>query len=127
MQLLVGRCPASTTLEVVVRAEACADLIPELSMAREFGRALHGAAPVDVIGSVPGRWIVQDGQHWLNRWLELTGDTENAAFMMLTACRMWRFAATGEHSFKTAAALWVLARDPSLMAVRQARSAGPAR
>jgi hypothetical protein len=40
--------------------------------------------------------------------------------MVLTACRMWRFAVEEVHCSKARAAGWALARDPSLTAVRQA-------
>jgi len=40
--------------------------------------------------------------------------------MVLTACRVWRFATEGLHCSKTAAGRWALARDPSLVAVDEA-------
>jgi len=40
--------------------------------------------------------------------------------MVLTACRMWRFAVDGVHCSKSEAARWALARDPSLVAIEQA-------
>jgi hypothetical protein len=43
--------------------------------------------------------------------------------MVLTACRMWRFELTGEHTSKTDAARWALKRDPSLIGVELALSA----
>jgi predicted nucleotidyltransferase len=104
----------------VARRVADPDLLAELSMARA-GRALRGAEPSEVIAPVPSEWVVDRGRHWLTTWRSLTDDTANAAFMVLTACRMWRFAVEGVHSSKTEAAAWALDRDPSLMVVRQAR------
>jgi hypothetical protein len=89
-------------------------------MARADGRALQGAAPHEVIAPVPVDWIVDRGRHWLLNWRSLTGDAENAAFMVLTACRIWRFALESVHCSKAQAAQWALDRDPSLTAVRQA-------
>jgi len=43
--------------------------------------------------------------------------------MVLTACRVWRFEQTGEHTSKTDAGTWALARDPSLTGVERALSA----
>jgi hypothetical protein len=42
----------------------------------------------------------------------LTDDAENAAFMVLTACRIWRFALESVHCSKAQAAQWALDRDP---------------
>ena len=53
-------------------------------------------------------------------WRSLTDDADNAAFMVLTACRIWRFAVENVHCAKAQAAEWALGRDPSLTAVRQA-------
>ncbi|BBH70340.1 hypothetical protein ACTI_70250 [Actinoplanes sp. OR16] len=99
---------------------ADADLPTELSVARAHGRALYGPEPSTVIAPIPDHWIVERGRHWLRTWQSLTGDAEHAAFMVLTACRIWRFAAEGTHCSKPEAARWALARDPSLTAVGQA-------
>ena len=121
LELLVGRYPVGVPdLEVVTRADEFAGLVPELAMARDSGRALHGAAPDEVIGVVPREWIEERGRYWLGRWLTLADDADNAAFMVLTACRMWRFAVEGVHCSKSDAARWALARDPSLRAIEQA-------
>jgi hypothetical protein len=40
--------------------------------------------------------------------------------MVLTACRIWRFATERVHCSKTAASQWALERDPSLCAVEEA-------
>ncbi len=92
-------------------------------MARADGRALRGAAPSEVIAPVPAEWVVDRNRYWLSRWRTLTDDEKNAAFMVLTACRMWRFAVEHVHSPKGEAAAWALDRDPSLDVVRQARAA----
>lgn len=96
------------------------DVIAELSVARAHGISLIGPPPASVIGPVPPEWVRSRARHWLRRWLTLTDDASHAAFMVLTACRMWRFAAEGVHSPKTEAARWALTQDPSLSAIRQA-------
>lgn len=121
LELQVGRYDGSSAeFEVERRVDAAPDLLAELSMAREQGRALAGAEPHEVIAPVPAAWIVERGRHWLRTWQSLTHDTENAAFMVLTACRIWRYAVEQAHSSKEQAALWALGRDPSLAVVRQA-------
>ena len=40
--------------------------------------------------------------------------------MVLTTCRIWRFAVENVHCSKTAAGRWALARDPSLTAIEEA-------
>ena len=117
LELHVGRY--SDDVEVTRRV-ADADLLAELSMARAGGRALRGVAASEVIGEVPTAWVAARGRHWLTTWQGLTADTKNAAFMVLTACRMWRFALEGRHCSKSSAARWALARDPGLVAVHQA-------
>jgi predicted nucleotidyltransferase len=106
--------------EVERRVPAAPDLLAELSAARAHGRALRGAAPREVLAPVPAQWIVDRGRHWLTVWQSLTDDTESAAFMVLTACRIWHFAVEHEHCAKLRAAEWALGRDPSLVAVGQA-------
>lgn len=121
LELHVGRYDwTSFGVEVARRVAAVPDLIVELSTARSDGRALYGAEPPDVIGPVPAEWITERGRHWLTAWQSLTDDAENAAFMVLTASRIWRFAVEGVHCAKTEAGEWALARDQSLSAVRQA-------
>ena len=121
LELHVGRYDwTSFGVEVTRRVAAAPDLIVELSTARADGRALYGAEPPDVIGPVPALWITERGRHWLTVWQSLTDDAENAAFMVLTASRIWRFAVEGVHCAKTEAGEWALVRDPSLSAVRQA-------
>ena len=117
LELHVGRY--SDDVEVTRRV-ADADLLAELSMARAGGRALRGVAASEVIGEVPTAWVAARGRHWLTTWQGLTADTKNAAFMVLTACRMWRFAVEHVHSSKAAAGAWALERDPGLDVVRQA-------
>ena len=121
LELHIGRYDGSSIeLEVERRVAASPDLPAELSMARADGRALQGAAPREVIAPVPADWIVDRGRHWLLTWRSLTGDAEHAAFMALTACRIWRFALESVHCSKAQAAQWALDRDPSLTAVEQA-------
>ena len=121
MDLHVGRYPGSSMeLEVEPKVRAAPDLLTELSTARLHGRALMGAEPAEVIGFVPTEWVRERGSHWLTAWQSLVGDSENAAHMVLTACRIWRFSVEGVYSSKAQAATWVLARDASLTAVGQA-------
>ncbi|GLW34758.1 hypothetical protein Areg01_76950 [Actinoplanes regularis] len=121
LELHVGRYDGSSVeVEVERRVAASPDLPAELSMARADGRALWGAEPREVLAPVPADWIVDRGRHWLLTWRSLTDDAENAAFMVFTACRIWRFALERVHYSKAQAARWALDRDPSLTAVRQA-------
>jgi hypothetical protein len=121
LELHLGRYDSAPDgLEVERRVAAAPDLSTELSMARADGRALVGAAPHEVIATIPADWVVDRGRHWLMTWRSLTDDTENAAFMVLTACRIWRFALENAHTSKTRAAQWALDRNPSLTVVRQA-------
>ncbi len=122
-ELLVGRYPGpSNELEVEHRDDRVPDVWPEMSEARANGYALLGAAPREVLGEVPVGCVRANGLAWLRTWLELTDDDANAPHMVLTACRMWRFAVEGEHSSKSAAARWALERDPSLIAIEEALS-----
>ncbi|MEU6077976.1 aminoglycoside adenylyltransferase domain-containing protein [Micromonospora sp. NPDC047074] len=121
MELHVGRYDGSCVgVEVESHVAAAPDLPAELSMARAEGRALIGADPRDVVAPVPAAWVRQRGRHWLTTWLAHTDDAEDAAHMVLTACRIWHFAVEGRHSGKPTAARWALRRDGSLTAVRQA-------
>ena len=85
-------------------------------MARSFGRryslrrSRRASADAAVIGPIPAEWIVDRGRHWLAFWRTQTGDTEHGAFMVLTACRMWRFAVERVHCSKQEAARWALDR-----------------
>jgi predicted nucleotidyltransferase len=121
LELYLGRHGGSPiALEVERRVAASSDLVTELSMALSDGRALAGASPDEVIAPVPAEWIIDRGRHWLTTWQSLTDDAEHAAFMVLTACRIWRFALERVHCSKPRAAQWALDRDPSLAVVRQA-------
>ncbi|WIM99804.1 DUF4111 domain-containing protein [Actinoplanes oblitus] len=121
LELYLGRHRSSPS-EVAIerRVAASPDLVTELSMARAGGRALAGAPPAEVIAPVPAEWVVDRGRHWLTVWRSLTDDVAHAAFMVLTTCRVWRFAVERVHCSKPEAAAWALRRDPSLTVVRQA-------
>jgi len=122
-ELLVGRYPGPVEdLEVELRDDDAPDVWPELSMARANGMALLGAEPREVLNEVPTTLVRAHGIGWLRRWLELADDDENATHMVLTACRIWRFAVQGKHSSKSSAARWALERDPSLTGVSKALS-----
>lgn len=129
LELHVGRYGPSAELDVEGRDVHVPDLWPELSMARADGRALAGADPREIIGAVPPHLVRDRGVYWLTVWLGRTDDDKNASLMVLTACRIWRFSAEGEHASKSSAARWALDRDASLVAVEQAlaqRSGGRA-
>jgi hypothetical protein len=103
--------------------EHVSDNWPELSEARANGRSLMGLEPREAIGEVPAERVRANSLGHLRRWLGLTDDGAHAAFMVITACRMWRFALTDDHVSKTVAAHWALEQDPSLAGVRRALSA----
>ena len=119
MELYAGLRPSDPP-ELVARHPGEPDLAIELSVCRERGRALRGAAPADLIGEVPDSAVLRTGDAQLARWQELTDDAPHAVLMVLTACRIWRFAETRSHCSKSEAGVWALARDPALQAVRSA-------
>lgn len=96
------------------------DLVVELSVAREHGKALVGAAPEGLIGPVPGEWVVEVGNAVLADWEAVGDDPEHAELTVLTTCRIWRYAVERRHCSKVEAAEWALDRDPSLEVVRHA-------
>jgi predicted nucleotidyltransferase len=96
------------------------DLVAELSMVRAVGRSLVGPDPTAVVAATPAEWVVAYGDEVLERWQQLTDDAEHAALMVLTGCRIWRFAVEGVHCSKTEAAHWALLQEPALPAVEAA-------
>jgi hypothetical protein len=123
--------PETPPLELYIRLKAARppalelrrrepDLIVELSICRQHGRALSGEAPRELIGSVRPEWVLRAGDAQLARWQWLTEDAPYAALMVLTACRVWRFGEEQIHCSKSAAGRWALGRDRSLHAVRDA-------
>ena len=96
------------------------DLVAELSMVRAVGRSLVGPDPTAVVAAMPAEWVVAYGDDVLERWQRLTDDAEHAALMVLTACRIWRFAVDGVHCSKTEAARWALLQEPAVPAVEAA-------
>jgi predicted nucleotidyltransferase len=96
------------------------DLAVELSVCRAHGRSLLGAAPAELIGEVPNRWVVAAGDAQLADWQAIGDDPPYAELTVLTACRVWRFAEEGRHASKAAAAEWALGRDPTLGVVGDA-------
>jgi hypothetical protein len=117
MELYVGLLLKG--LEVERRVDE-PDLVPEFAHARASGLALLGEPPSALIGDVPKEWLVSLGDRYLARWQQLTDDDDRAELMVLTACRIWRFAAEGVHCSKADAGAWALVRDPELEAVRGA-------
>ena len=111
------RATASPEVEARLREP---DLIVELSICRQHGRALLGAPPRHLIGAIPAQSVLTAGDAQLARWQSLTDDAPYAALMVLTACRIWRFSEERIHCSKSAAGTWALMRDPSLHAIRDA-------
>jgi predicted nucleotidyltransferase len=95
------------------------DLVVEFATCREHGRSLRGAEPSAVLGAVPDDWVLDVGEAQLADW-QLQFSAPHAELMVLTACRVWRFAEERRHCSKKAAAEWALAQDPSLDVVRAA-------
>jgi hypothetical protein len=96
------------------------DLVVELSVCREHGRALLGPAPTEVVGRVPDECVDVVGDAVLADWQAIGDDPEHAELTVLTTCRIWRFAEVRRHCSKSVAARWALDQDPSLEVVRQA-------
>jgi Domain of unknown function (DUF4111)/Nucleotidyltransferase domain len=96
------------------------DLAVELAVCRAHGRSLLGAAPAELLGEVPDRWVVAAGDAQLADWQAIGDDPPYAELTVLTACRVWRFAEEGRHASKAAAAEWALGRDPTLGVVGDA-------
>jgi Domain of unknown function (DUF4111)/Nucleotidyltransferase domain len=96
------------------------DLAVELSVCRAHGRSLLGATPAELIGEVPGRWVLAAGDAQLADWQAIGDDPPYAELTVLTACRVWRFAEEGRHGSKAAAGAWALERDPTLGVVGDA-------
>jgi hypothetical protein len=106
--------------EIEMRVAEEPDLVVEFSIARAHGRSIIGRAPEAVIGPVPGEWLLDVGDRQLAAWERLADDADHAELMVLTACRIWRFATERVHCSKTAAGRWALEHDPSLSAVDEA-------
>ena len=96
------------------------DLAVELSVCRAHGRSLLGAAPAELIGDVPDRWVVAAGDAQLAGWQAIGDDPPYAELTVLTACRVWRLAGEGRHGSKAAAGAWALGRDPTLQVIDDA-------
>lgn len=96
------------------------DLVIELAQVRETSRALVGPVAGDVIGPVPDELVLAVADGHLARWQRVPFEPDVAELMVFTACRAWRFAATGEHVSKVDAATWVVQQRPDLTVVDQA-------
>ena len=96
-----------------IDSEPESDLVIEFSICREHGRSLVGPKPSDLIGTVQPDWVLSVGDAYLERWQRIGYDPPNADLTVLTACRLWHFAATGSHTTKLHAAEWVAARADS--------------
>jgi DNA-binding CsgD family transcriptional regulator len=119
MELSIEITPGSGLL-VERRHPGERDLAVELSMCRAHGRSLLGAAPAELIGEVPERWVLAVGDAQLADWETIGDDPVHAELTVLTTCRIWRLADEGRHCSKTAAGEWALGRDPTLQVVRDA-------
>jgi len=96
------------------------DLAVELSVCHAHGRSLLGAAPPELLGRVPARWVLAAGDAQLAAWQAIGDDPPYAELTVLTACRVWHFAEEGRHCSKATAAQWALGRDPTLGVVGDA-------
>ncbi len=96
------------------------DLVVELSACRAHGRSLLGADPSALIGEVPPEWVVGVGEHQLAVWQKRPFDSRHAELIVLTTCRIWRFAEEHRHCSKSEAGEWALGREPALKAVQEA-------
>ena len=120
MEAYLQLTPSSGVRVEARRHPAERDLAVELSVCRAHGRSLLGAAPAELIGEVPDRWVVAAGDAQLADWQAIGDDPPYAELTVLTACRVWRFAEEGRHGSKAAAGEWVLGRDPTLGVVGDA-------
>ena len=99
--------PAEERLEVETRPLR-RDLVVELSVCRAHGRSLTGKEAPELIGEVPDEWLMDVGDEVLATWLRQDYDPAmGGAFMVLTACRIWRFAEERVHCSKQQAGRWV--------------------
>jgi hypothetical protein len=119
MELYIEITPGSG-LQVERRHPGERDLVVEFSMCRAHGRSLLGAAPAELIGELPDRWVLAVGDAQLADWEVIGDDPKHAELTVLTTCRIWRLADEGRHCSKTAAGQWALGRDPTLQVVRDA-------
>ena len=121
MELHVALDPTvDSGVHVERRSPGERDLVVELSVCRAHGRSLAGPAPSELIAPVPDDWVRAVGAAVLDTWQERPYEPRHGDLMVLTTCRVWRFAAEARHCSKTAAAEWVLGRDPTLGPVRDA-------
>ena len=119
VEIYVRLDPAEERLEVETR-RLRRDLVVELSVCRAHGRSLTGKEAPELIGEVPDEWVMDVGDEVLATWQRQDYDPDMAPFMVLTACRIWRFAEERVHCSKQQAGLWALQRDQSLTVVRSA-------
>ena len=118
LELYLRRSPSGEEDVDVKTAEP--DLLVEFELARAHGVPLVGAEPSTFIGAVPHTWITDLGDEVVAAWQQLTDDTAHAELMVLTSCRIWRFAVDGTFVSKSEAGRWALTREPSLYAVEGA-------
>jgi hypothetical protein len=113
----VGRNPEAW---IETRRAQERDLLVEYSVCRQHGVALVGPDPAELIGEVPTEWLLEVGATQLKEWQAREFEPMYGDLMVFTACRIWRLATEGRHCSKTAAAEWVLTRQPALNVVRAA-------
>jgi predicted nucleotidyltransferase len=118
VEIYVRLDPAQERLEVETR-RLRRDLVVELSVCRAHGRSLTGKEAPELIGEVPDEWVMDVGDEVLANWLRQDYDPAMGAFMVLTACRIWRFAEERVHCSKQQAGAWALQRDPGLAVVQR--------
>jgi len=117
VEIYIRLDPAEESLEVETRRSR-PDLVVEFSVCRAHGRSLTGTEARELVGDVPDEWVMDVGDEVLATWQRQDYDPAMAVFMVLTACRIWRFSEERVHCSKQQAGLWALQRDPSLAVVR---------
>lgn len=101
----------------VVRGDHLPSLVVEYSALRSSAEVLIGPSPSTLIAEQPPEWIDARGLELVNRWSRVTEPLDHAGLMVLTACRIWRWAADRRHVSKDDAASWVMRHHPGLRAV----------
>jgi Domain of unknown function (DUF4111)/Nucleotidyltransferase domain len=124
VEIYIRLDPADERLEVETRRPR-RDLVVVFSVCRAHGRSLTGKEASELIGDVPDEWVMDVGDEVLATWQRQDYDPAMAAFMVLTTCRIWRFAEERVHCSKQEAGLWALQRDPALAVVHSALDEGP--
>ena len=90
----------------------------DIAMGRELGRSLMGPPPAQAFSPIPRLWqleAIADSLAWHQEHEPTSANT------VLTACRGWQYAVTGESGSKLAGAAWVSQEIGCLDVVEQAK------